>query len=175
MNEPDLIAKAKQGDDRALALLLQQHYPFVKKYMLKVTLDPALADELTQETMLRSIERLQTYRNRSKFSSWLITIANRLYIDHFRRMRREQRWLETERAARRIEWHVRRGGGDGPELMQALGRLPPEQRVAVVMKHYYGYSLKEIAAMTEVPEGTVKSRIHLAIAALRKEWTADEW
>lgn len=174
MDEFDLIAKAKKGDDRALASLLQQHYPFVKKYMIKITLDPALAEELTQETMLRGIERLQTYRDKSKFSSWLVTIANRLYIDHFRKMRRDRRLLETERAMRRIEWHVRRGGEAGPEMLQALGRLPPEQRAAVVMKHYYGYTLKEIAAMTEVPEGTVKSRIHHAIAALRREWTTDE-
>lgn len=169
MDELELIAAAKRGDDRALAMLLHKHYEFVAKYLMKITLSPPLAEELAQETMLRCIEKLDTYRDKSKFSSWLITIAGRLYIDHLRKAKREKRWLERQGAERRIEWQAKLAGDSWTETLQALGRLPPEMRIAVVMKHYYGYAVAEIAEMTSVPEGTVKSRIHHGIRKLREE------
>jgi RNA polymerase sigma-70 factor (ECF subfamily) len=83
--------------------------------------------------------------------------------------------MEEQRTQRHIEWQGKvNGGGTWTETLQALGRLTPELRMAVVMKHYYGFSIKEIAEMTGVPEGTVKSRIYNGIQMLRKELKDDE-
>ncbi len=174
MDELELTSLARGGDARALAMLLQRHYDFVRKYLLKITLSPHLAEELTQETMLRCIEKIHTYQDKSKFSSWMMTIATRLYIDQLRRGRREQQWMASHRWEQQWHWQVKQSDHALPELLQALGMLPPEQRAAVVMKHYYGYEIQEIAKMMDVPEGTVKSRIHHGLHKLRKELSEDE-
>ena len=182
MDDSVLIAAAQRGDDKALAQLLHRHYPFVYKYLLKITLSPDLAEEIAQETMLRCIEKIGTYRDKSKFTSWLATIAGRLYADHLRKERRERRWLLRQsaerdaelRAERQAEWRSKLSGSPWKETLRALARLAPEARIAVVMKYYYGYSIAEIAEMTGVPEGTAKSRIHHAIRKLREELSEDE-
>ena len=78
MDEKDLIRKAKKGDTLALSKLLQQNYSFLFKYLMKATLHPQIAEDLTQETMMKCIEKIQLYNGESKFSSWLITIGTNL-------------------------------------------------------------------------------------------------
>lgn len=65
---------------------------------MKVTLHPQIAEDLTQETMMKCIEKIQLYNGESKFSSWLIKIATNLFIDQHRRKKREKNWLEQEQA-----------------------------------------------------------------------------
>lgn len=90
MNEGtlELIRQAQQGDASALAGLLREHYNFLFKYLIKATMDPSLAEDLVQDTMVRAMEKIGNYNGTSAFSSWLITIATRLYIDRKRRWKR---------------------------------------------------------------------------------------
>jgi RNA polymerase sigma-70 factor (ECF subfamily) len=174
VDELELTSLARHGDARALAMLLQKHYDFVRKYLLKITLSPHLAEELTQETMLRCIEKIHMYQDKSKFSTWMMTIATRLYIDQLRKWQRERRWMASTRWEQQWNWQARLRWSKWPELLQALGQLTPEQRASVVMKHYYGYEIQEIAEIMNIPEGTVKSRIHHGMHKLRKELSEDE-
>lgn len=168
-DEATLIEEAKRGNRMALSILLQRNYTFLVRYLIKVTLQPPLAEDLAQETMLRCLEKIRLYNGQAKFSSWLITIASRLYIDHIRKVKRENRLLEQEQAMRKLKWQSEREGNNWPEALEALGMLPEETRMPVILKHYYGYSYEEVAEMMNIPPGTVKSRIHHALKNLRKE------
>ncbi|TMV49327.1 RNA polymerase sigma factor SigY [Paenibacillus mesophilus] len=163
------IERAQKGDSDALAQLLRQHYAFLLKYMTKITFQPALAEDLTQETMMRCIEKIRLYNFTSKFSSWLITIGTNLYFDHARRKKREKEWQDQEQALRQIKWSAGQKGEEWSDVLDALGRLPDQVRIPIVLKHYYGYAYEEIADMLDIAEGTVKSRIHNGIKSLRKE------
>jgi RNA polymerase sigma-70 factor (ECF subfamily) len=175
MDELQLIRAAKGGSEEALADLLQRHYLFVFKYLLKITLQQSTAEDLTQETMVRAIEQFHRYdTSKSKFSSWLMTIATRLYLDNRRRRRRENELLLREEQSRRLRWQVETSDHEWTAMLDAFSKLPHDIRMAVVLKHFYGYSYKEIARVSSVPEGTVKSRVHNGLNALRKEWMADE-
>ncbi|HYG60779.1 MAG TPA: sigma-70 family RNA polymerase sigma factor, partial [Symbiobacteriaceae bacterium] len=90
----DDVAKAQRGDQVALARLLQANYLSVRKYLVTVTMNRALAEDLTQETMIRAIQRIGQYQGRSKFSTWLVSIATHLYLDYLRRQKRERRFQE---------------------------------------------------------------------------------
>ena len=171
MEEQELIERARGGDSAALSGLLHTHYPFIVKYLTKVTFDPHLAEDLAQETMIKCIHKIGSYNGQTKFSTWLITIGTRLYIDEWRKRKREREWRDQENALRRIKWQAAGTGDEWPEVLDALAELSTETRTAIVLKHYYGYSIEEIAEMTDVPQGTVKSRIHNGIKALRKEMT----
>lgn len=169
-----LIREAQQGNASALAELLQSQYIFLYKYLLKVTLDPSLAEEICQDTMVRCMEKITSYNGSSAFSSWLITIATRLYIDRKRRRVREQKWSKREeQGLRSLRWRFESRNEEWSEVLEALSRLPSQQRVAVLLKHYYGYSYDEIGSMLQIPEGTAKSRTAYGIRQLRKELGED--
>nr|WP_150273564.1 RNA polymerase sigma factor SigY [Paenibacillus tepidiphilus] len=168
------IRQAQQGDTAALAALLREHYPFLYKYLVKATMNPALAEELAQDTMVRCMERIGTYNGSSAFSSWLITIATRLYIDRKRRWKLEAQWQEQEQGRQAIRWQFESRNLEWSEVLDALSRLSTPQRMAVLLKHYYGYSYDEAGAMLQVPAGTVKSRVAAGLDQLRKELRDDD-
>ncbi|MNR18005.1 RNA polymerase sigma factor SigY [compost metagenome] len=170
----ELIKRAQQGDASALAELLREHYTFLFKYLIKATMDPSLAEELAQDTMVRCMEKIGTYNGSSSFSSWLITIATRLYIDRKRRWKREAQWFRQEQGAAAIRWRFESRNMEWSEVLDALSRLPLPQRVAVLLKHYYGYSYEEIGVIVETAAGTVKSRVSAGLHQLRKELKEDE-
>lgn len=171
------ISRAQQGDAAALAMLLREHYPFLYKYLVKATMDPSLAEELAQDTMVRCMEKIGSYNGSSKFSSWLITIASRLYIDRKRRWRREMKWKQEqaqEQGVRRIRWGFESRNMEWSDVLDAMSRLSSAHRMAVLLKHYYGYGYEEIGEMLEIPAGTVKSRVAAGLGQLRKELNGDE-
>ncbi|MFK7694410.1 RNA polymerase sigma factor SigY [Paenibacillus sp. HJGM_3] len=172
---PHTIRLAQRGDSSALALLLREHYAFVYKYLLKITLHPQTAEDVTQETMLKCVEKIRLYTFKSKFSSWLITIATNLYTDLLRRQKRERDWREQEAATmRKVVWQSQFGADGLTEITEAFGTLTHEMRVPIILKHVYGYAYEEIARMTDVPLGTVKSRIHNGLRQMRKELREDD-
>lgn len=172
--EEELISQAKSGDQMALALLLQENYSFLVKYLIKITLNQEIAYDLAQETMVKCIEKIKLYNGSSKFSSWMITIATNLYIDQKRKRKREERFQEQELYLRKMRWHYAQANADWTDTMDAIGNMSEEIRVPIIMKHYYGYSLEEIAEILTIPLGTVKSRIHNGLKSLRKELIQDE-
>ncbi|GIP35445.1 RNA polymerase sigma factor SigY [Paenibacillus sp. J2TS4] len=173
-NEQEWIRQAQAGDSQALAKLLQTHYSTVVHYLIKVTLQPHVAEDIAQDTMLKAIEKIKLYNGQSKFSSWLLTIATRLYIDNFRRKKREKLWLKQETAMRKINWHLSQQGEDWPEVLDTLNKLSYDFRIPIILKHYYGYAYDEIAEMMDIPAGTAKSRVFNGLKMLRKELRPDE-
>ncbi|WP_409342491.1 RNA polymerase sigma factor SigY [Paenibacillus sp. MBLB4367] len=172
--EQALIRQAQKGDHQALAALLHKHYSFLVHVLIKITLQPHLAEDLAQDTMLKCMEKIKLYNGQSKFSTWLVTIATRLYIDSLRRKKREQALLAEEHSLRKLKWQAHGRGDEWPEVLDALGELPNDFRMPIILKHYYGYTYDEIGAMLDIPSGTVKSRIHSGIQTLRKELVAHE-
>ena len=174
MDEKELIRSAKRGDSLAFAMLFKEHYPFLVKYLIKVTMKPDIAEDIAQEAMMKSMEKIKMYNGKAKFSSWLITIATNLYIDDIRKKKREQNYQQQEQALRKMKWQFENQSEDWNDVLNALGRLSDEIRIPIVLKHYYGYSYEEIAAMLQIAEGTVKSRVHKGIQMVRKELNEDD-
>ncbi|QHT62903.1 RNA polymerase sigma factor SigY [Paenibacillus lycopersici] len=169
-----LIARAVRGDDEALASLLRSHYGMLYKYMLKITMNKAMAEDLVQDTMLRAIERIGSFQRKSKFSTWLIAIATRRYIDEMRKEKRLRRWQTEQQALQGIRFQAALRQQDWPDALDALGGLSYDMRVPILLKHYYGYGYEEIAAWMDIPVGTVKSRLHNGLIKLKKELQNDE-
>lgn len=168
--EEHLIDEAHNGNQIALARLLHDNYALVFKYLVKFTLNRNLAEDLIQETMVKAIERFELYDPRkSKFSTWLVAIAQNIYIDGMRKKAREQKHINEELQLEDLYDMQAEHDEDWDRLLDALARLPDDSRFPLILKHYHGYSLEEIARMMSIPLGTVKSRIHNAIKTVRKE------
>lgn len=173
MDEKDLIKQAKKGDTLALSKLLEQNYSFLVEYLMKITLHPEIAEDLTQETMMKSIEKIQLYNGKSKFSSWLITIATNLFIDQQRKKKRETKWVEQEQALRKMKWKANQNE-EWLDVIDVLAQIDEKTSLPIVLKHYYGYSYKEIGKMMGIAEGTVKSRVSNGLKMVRKELAEHE-
>lgn len=153
-----------------LAALLREHYSMVFHYLLKVTMDRSMAENITQDTMIRAIENYGRYDGSSKFSSSLITIGTRLYLDVLRRRKRENKRMQEEARMSALQWETISRGSEWTELMASLERLSEDERTPLVLKHYYGYTYEEIGEMMSLSAGTVKSRIFYGIRKIREEW-----
>ncbi len=175
MTERELIKKAQRGHNLALNQLLLDNYSIVKGYLIKLTLEKDLAEDLTQETMFKAVKKIQSYEPRGKFSTWLIAIGKNLYIDYLRKNKNHRNYEDYESVGINI-------GGDPwssledqvisgltlDKMRQCLSTLSREKRSVFILKHYYGYSYKEISHIEGCPLGTVRSRLHKGIEEIRK-------
>jgi RNA polymerase sigma-70 factor, ECF subfamily len=170
----ELVKKAQKGDHHAFALLFKENYPFLLKYLMKVTMNPDTAEELAQETMAKCVQKIQLYNGKSKFSSWLITIATNTYTDQCRKKKHEKRWQEQEVIDRKMKWHFETRNEEWNDALTALGKLTEEVRIPIILKHYYGYSYEEIAELMKISAGTIKSRVHNGLITVRRELKINE-
>lgn len=168
MDEAKLIEKAKRGDSEALAILLRENYTFLYKYFLKITYDKSLTEDLTQDTMIKCIEKLHLYSDKAKFSTWIISIGTNLYIDQKRKQNRERQYLDQQKV-KQLRWETENNNKDWSEALDLIATLKDNVRIPLILKHYYGHTYDEIGVMLNIPAGTVKSRISNGIKLLQEE------
>lgn len=171
--ERELIDEAKKGNDEAFAILFQQNYMFLYKYLIKLSLRSDVTEDLIQDTMIKAYTHLKSFKGESKFSTWLISIASRLFMDQQRKEKRQKKIFEkaTDEAVRKLKWRVSANKEEWSEDMELFAVLDPDLKTPILLRHYYGYSYSEIAGMLNLKEGTVKSRVHNGLKQIRKEWS----
>ena len=179
VEDPDraLVAAAVAGDRDSFEALVLRHQTRIVNYAMAIVRDPADAEDVAQETFIRAYRSLTRFRGDSSFKTWLYTIATnaaRTGLERRgRRSRLEDESLDDE-AAPLVAGDVPAGGADVETTLvrresidRALAALPPDLRVAVVLRDVEGLDYKEIAAATGAPIGTVESRIFRARRRLR--------
>jgi RNA polymerase sigma-70 factor (ECF subfamily) len=175
--EERLVAEAQRGSIEAFNQLVRLHERQVYNVALRVVGQPDAAEDVTQDTFLLAYRSLHQFRG-GLFRAWLLRIAtNRCYDELRRRQRRPAESFEELAFEPRSQWSTRRGPEEPQErverleltraLREALARLPDDQRIVIVLSDIQGYSYDEIAAITEVTLGTVKSRLSRGRARLR--------
>jgi RNA polymerase sigma-70 factor (ECF subfamily) len=154
-------------DDSRLVALFDAHGPSVWRYVVHLTGDPSGADDIVQETLLRAWRSPRILAQEPESTrSWMFTVARNLVIDEVRsaRRRHEIGVAETPEGVR----------DDGTDALfesllieEALATLDVEHRSVIVHAYYGGCSIAEVARRLGIPEGTVKSRLHYGLRALR--------
>lgn len=166
----DLARSAARGDARALDALLAAVRPEVLRLCARLLPNREDAEEACQDTLLAVAEGIRRFEGRSSFHTWLYRLAANRARSTYRRLRR--RWL-VEAAGRPLPdlSDPRRTSvvaGTRLDLLDALDAVRPELAEAVTLRDVLGLSYREIAYALALPEGTVKSRIHLARQQLRE-------
>jgi RNA polymerase sigma factor (sigma-70 family) len=161
-----LMAAFCAGHEGAFETLFGRHAEPIRRLALRLTGDRALAIDLTQTTFLSVVRGRGRFRPGSLFKPWLYAIAMNALRDHRRRARREvlDKAGVLPEGSYEASW---RDHGLEREVHGALARLPPEQREAVVLHQFEGFSFHEIAQMLEVTETAVKVRAHRGYERLR--------
>lgn len=183
-SDDSLIEAVRSGELAAFNALVERYQRIVYAVALRLLRDRYLAEDITQETFLRAYTSLDDYRGGS-FRAWLLRIAHNRALDVLRAMqRRPATSLDLTGVDHTVRWSVEPVPASPVEhaardelrrrLEAALAMLPDDQRVTVVLSDVEGFSYEEIAAITGVSLGTVKSRLSRGRARLRALLAADE-
>lgn len=183
--DEELMEAYVGGDVGAFQVLMDRHAQKVFNFILRRTGgNRESAEDLLQEVFLRVVHRASGFKAKSKFTTWLYTIARNLCIDAGRKASYRQHVA--------LDQPLGRDGGDGATLLdrvpdrgpgpdsrtrdlrfkaalqEALAKLPDEQREVFLMREFQGLKFREIAVICDIPENTVKSRMRYALDFLRK-------
>ncbi|HJS48389.1 MAG TPA: sigma-70 family RNA polymerase sigma factor [Gemmatimonadales bacterium] len=183
LSDQEVVARAREGREPAYRELIRRYERPVFSLVFRMVRDRELAEDLTQETFVKALNAVESYRPEFKFSSWIFKIANNAAIDHLRR--RELQTLSLEGSPNALtpeaieatalqlrdrlenpleELEARELGG---QIEVAIARLRPEYRSCILLRHVEGRAYEEIAEMLDLPLGTVKTYIHRARNELR--------
>jgi RNA polymerase sigma-70 factor (ECF subfamily) len=156
---------AVELDPRAdFAAVYEAHYRAVYRAVRAVVLDPAIAEDITQDAFLKAYRARRRYRPTGRVEAWLCTIAVREAISRLRWTSLQRRLLEASGRA----GAAARSTGTAELLDDLLAALSPKARAVVVLHFLHGYRHREIAAMLRLPEGTVASRLSHALGQMRR-------
>jgi RNA polymerase sigma-70 factor (ECF subfamily) len=153
--------------DALLRTLADEHGPDLFRFALRQTRDRELAEDIVQETLARAWRhpgRIAAGRDAAR--AWLFTVARNLVIDDARSARRRRELGVEEVPERPVDDGVD-AVLDRMLVFDALASLSRDHRAVIVAAHYLGRSVREIAEQEGVAEGTVKSRLHYGMRALR--------
>lgn len=179
VEEADLIARARNGDTQAYEMLVEQHETLAFRTAYLITRDEHEAADAAQEGFVRAYRALGTFRPGAPFRPWLLRIVTNLALNRLQAQRR--RTNMTERYTRQVIVEVGPLSVDGlviqrdqrQRLLQAVGRLQPDQQALISLRYFLELPEAEVAAALGIPIGTVKSRLHRTLARLRQIIQAD--
>ena len=180
MNQLDdsvLVQRAKAGDQGAYGELVTRYRARIFSVLLRLTRSHGDAENLCQEAFLKAYLSLDSFEERSRFSTWLYRIAMNIGINHAERHKRIVPWdadvHENMLQAESVEGELEQRD-ELERLRAAIDRLPPRQRTTVLLRDYQGLTFAEVAEALDCPVGTAKANHFHAIRNLRKHLVTNE-
>jgi RNA polymerase sigma-70 factor, ECF subfamily len=184
LSDQEVVLLARAGREAAYRELIRRYERPIFALLFRMVRDRELAEDLSQETFIKALNAIESYRPEFKFSSWIFKIANNAAIDHLRRRELDTLSLdgsphaETPEAMQATALQIgarQESPLDAVEAKElggaievAIGRLRPEYRACILLRHVEGRAYEEIAEMLDLPLGTVKTYIHRARNELRQ-------
>ena len=161
---PDILRKAQRGDERAFALIVREYETPIFNYVLRLTGDRSVAEELTQEVFMRVFQGLPRFSLRCKFTTWLFQVTKNRVLDELRARERRPRVtvnLDDLPTLEVLDRPIEQG-----ETIDAVWRavhdLNPDLKMALLLRDIVGLPYNEIADSLEITLATVKWRIYKA-------------
>lgn len=169
----ELIDRARKGDRDAFGLLAASSIQRMHNIAVRIVHDHGRAEDAVQSALLQAWRDLPSLRDPARFDAWLYRLLLRACYDEARKQRA---FVANIRVV-----SVEPGEADGSkrfadrdQLERAFRRLPVDQRAVIVLHHYEGMALTEVADVLAIPVGTVRSRLHYALRTLRAAVDADD-
>ena len=171
----ELVERAAAGDQDAFAALARLSSNRLFAVAFRILRDRYLAEEALQQALITIWNELPRLRDPERFEAWSYRVVVRASTEHARRERRGGALVQLlpEDADESPAPDQYRAVADRDQLERGFRRLTPEQRAVLVLRHYSGQSLAEIAEVLGIPAGTAASRLHHATRALRAALEAD--
>lgn len=175
MDDSILIQKINDGDRSAIRLLVEKHKNLIWHIIIAMTGRNSDSEDLFQEIFLGVFKGIKTFRAEASLSTWIGSIAHHVCVDYLRKKKKEtviqsmdadQQWvlnLPTE-----VNWKQPENEDLNRLILAVIKKLPTEYRTVITLNHLDDRSYKDIAEITGMPVGTVKSYISRGRELLRK-------
>jgi RNA polymerase sigma factor (sigma-70 family) len=189
LTEKQLISRLKNGDVQALKQLMQNHQDFVYTLALQMTKSAPAAEELTQDVFIKVFKKIDSFAEKSKFSTWLYTITYRSCLNYLEKKQivfSESEIGNTEndddyllnKADESVEDFTFEENEKQKILWSAIDTLPIQQGIIVTLHYLQQFSIREISEMLKVSANTIKTHLFrgrsLLKSILLKNYTQEE-
>ena len=173
LSDEALVTQARGlNDSRAFEQLVRRHQRKVLLLQQRFCRDPALAEDLCQETFLRAWRKLASFDNRGAFGGWLAKLAYNVFLTNVRKNKRRVASEAPQTDATPMP-SVDPNPAAAIDLDTLLSVVGEDDQVLLVLNYAHGLSNSEIGRILEVPEGTIKSQIHRAKQKIREHFQLD--
>ena len=159
-----LVIRCQQGEKEAFELIVELWQKPLLTFALRYLEQEIEALDVVQETWISVIRRLNKLQNPSLFVSWLFRILTNKCIDRIRKKQAEARLVKNANTKSETSKTL----NENDDLDKAIQKLSDEQKTLITLRFGQGLQVGQIAAMLNIAEGTVKSRLHRALARLRE-------
>jgi RNA polymerase sigma-70 factor (ECF subfamily) len=178
------VAQALAGSESAFEQIVRRYQRPILNLIARITGDPALAEDLAQETFLKAFRNLPAFDTTRRFSSWIFRIAHNTAIDALRRAKGRAVSLDSDSAAAELarrELATPQAADPaervalGRALAAALAQLRPEHRAAIALRYEEGLPFEEVGHVLGVAEATARTYVHRGRKELARLMTDAGW
>lgn len=167
LSDVEVVKRIAGGDRRALEALYKRHSDRTFKFLLRLTANRSAAEDLTHDVFLEVWKSAARFEERSSVGTWILSIARYKALDQ----RRRQRSLTEQDLPGRAEQSPEVAAMQTSSrnyLQECVEKLTPEHREIIDLVYYHENSVKEVAAILDIPEATVKTRMFYARKKLKE-------
>jgi RNA polymerase sigma-70 factor (ECF subfamily) len=162
LSDEKLVDASRAGDKEAYATLANRHYERIFVTCLGMLGNVHDAEDITQDAIIRGLIRIETLKDSSQFSSWIVRIAKNYCLSLIRRNKYSKNMIVRE-SGTRDEALVPYG-----DLQRAIAKLPPESRLPLVTYYFGGESVRDVAEKLELSRSAVYQRLRTAMKQLHE-------
>ena len=189
-SDDELLLRFRGGEPEAFGELVRRFQRELYAYLRRYLGQEALAEDVFQNTFLQVYQKANQFEDGRKVRPWLYAIATHQAIDALRRQKRRLTvsldqitnspegdvgtWAETLAAAEQEPLAGLELAEQRQRVRESIEALPEHLKLTVILAYYQGLKYREIADILEIPVGTVKSRLHAALAKLHEAWQLAE-
>ena len=173
MTDEEIMNKAKEGKVQMLAILFERHHVRLFNYFLRLTGDRGISEDLTQDVFFRILKYKKTYRQESKFTTWMFQIGRNVHIDYIRKYKKEmpldEVWEQEPAKAPQPDQKTETDQ-ENAIIRKALSQLPPSKKEVLLLSRFQGMKYQDISRVLGCSLSAVKVQDHRAIKDLRKNY-----
>lgn len=173
MTDEMIMEAVKNGDLQQVSMLFDRYNKPIYNFLARMTMDRALAEDLTQNVFFRIIKYRSSYREGLRFQSWIYKIARNIFSDHYQKEKNKfSDFVDMEK----ISEHVPDGDENQKQeeqeklLLRSMEMLTDEQRELLVLTRFQHMKYEDVAVIMDTTVANIKVKVHRAIAKLREHY-----
>ena len=173
MTDEMIMEAVKNGDLKQASLLFERYHKPIYNFLARMTMDRAMAEDLTQNVFLRIIKYRASYREGLRFQSWIYQVARNIFSDHYQKQKnRFSDFVDVEKISEHIPDSDDSKSADEQEqlLSRSMEMLSEEQRELLVLTRFQHMKYEDVAIIMNTTVANIKVKVHRAIAKLREHY-----